>query len=143
MRGSSHEQFERDESLKPGSERSFGVVMAAAFVVLAGLKLWSGSATWAGVWTALALAFGILAFVAPRLLKPLNLAWLRFGLLLHKIMTPVVMGLLFFAVMMPIGLLMRLLGQRPLALGFDETATSYWSERTEPTRHPQSMRKQY
>ena len=143
MTGSSHEQFERDESLKPGSERSFGIVMAGAFVVLAGLKLWSGSATWAGVWTALALAFGILAFVAPQLLKPLNLAWLRFGLLLHKIMTPLVMGLLFFAVVLPIGLLMRLLGQRPLALGFDRTATSYWSERTESTRHPQSMRKQY
>jgi hypothetical protein len=143
MSGSSHETFDREESLKPGSERSFGIVMAAAFVVLAGWKLWSGSAVWAAAWAVLALAFAALALVAPRLLAPLNLLWFRFGLLLHKVMTPLVMGLLFFAVVMPIGLLMRLVGQRPLALGFDRAATSYWSERPDPARYPHSMKKQY
>ena len=117
--------------------------MATAFLALAAWKLWSASPIWAAVSTALAFAFGSLALAASQLLAPLNLLWFRFGLLLHRIMSPLVMGLLFFAVVMPIGLLMRLFGQRPLALGFDRTATSYWSLRTDPMSQPGSMKKQY
>ena len=65
------------------------------------------------------------------------------GLLLNRIVSPLVLGLLFFAVVTPIGLLMRMFGQRPLALGFHKTATSYWVVRTEPTAPPGSMRKQF
>jgi hypothetical protein len=61
----------------------------------------------------------------------------------NRIVSPLVLGLLFFAVVTPIGLLMRMFGQRPLALGFDKTATSYWVVRTEPTAPPGSMRKQF
>jgi len=77
-----------------------------------------------------------LALVAPRALKPLNILWFRFGLLLHAIITPVVLGLMFFTVITPLGWLMRAFGKRPLSLGFDRTATSYWIHRTPPGPAP-------
>jgi hypothetical protein len=143
MNGSSHENLQRPSDLKPGSNRNFGLVMAAFFLMLAAYKLWSGRLVWAAFWGALAAGFAGSALVAPALLAPLNLLWFRFGLLLHRIVSPIVMGLLFFAVMTPIGLVMRLFGQRPLALGFDREAASYWIPRANGTPAPGSMRKQY
>jgi hypothetical protein len=143
MTESTHENLRREDELRPGSDRGFGLTMAAAFAVLGALTLWFGSSAWAVLWAALAAAFAALALGAPGLLAPLKLVWFRFGLLLHKIVSPVVMGLLFFAVVTPIGLLMRLVGQRPLALGFDRGAASYWVPRAERAPAPGSMRKQY
>jgi hypothetical protein len=143
MSGSSHENLGREDELKPGSNRGFGLTMAAAFAVLAGAALWFGSPVWAAVWAVLAAAFAGFALAAPALLSPVNLLWFRLGLLLHRIVSPLVMALLFFAFITPIGLLMRLFGQRPLALGFDRAAASYWIPRAERAPAPGSMRKQY
>jgi hypothetical protein len=133
----------RGNAIEPGSNRNFGLVMAGAFLVLAGLQLYSGSAAWALIWGLIATAFASFATLTPGCLGQLNRMWFRFGLLLNRIVSPLVLGLLFFAVVTPIGLLMRMFGQRPLALGFDKTATSYWVVRTEPTAPPGSMRKQF
>ena len=78
---------------------------------------------------------------APAMLRPLNLLWLRFGLLLHRVVNPIVMGLLFFAVFMPMGLLMRLSGKDFLRLRFRGGDTSYWITRVGSP--PGSMRNQF
>lgn len=138
----SHEQFHREESLQPGSNRSFGLVIGGAFLVLAAAKLWHHSHL-GFVWLALAALFAAAALMAPQSLAPLNRIWFRFGLLLHKVVNPVVMGLIFFGAVLPIGLLMRLCGQRPIPSGFDRDAASYWVPRRDPTPPPGAMVKQY
>jgi hypothetical protein len=143
MRDTGHENLRREETLTPGSDRSFGVVMAVAFTLLAGLLAWRGGGTAALVCLALAAGFGLAALIRPGALQPLNRLWFRFGLLLHKLVNPLVMGLMFFAVITPIGLLMRLLGQRPLAMTPDRTAATYWISRSDGRPAPGSMRKQY
>lgn len=141
MSGATHESLARAVTLTAGPNRGFGLVMAAFFLVLAILKLWLGAPGWTLSWLAAAALFLGLAFVAPGLLQPLNRLWFRFGLLLHRVVSPLVMAILFFGVVTPIGLLMRLFGQRPLRLGFEKGAASYWTAR-EATQ-PGPMHKQY
>ncbi|MBM3565043.1 MAG: hypothetical protein FJX42_02895 [Alphaproteobacteria bacterium] len=137
-----HEQFDRPDDVKAGSERAFGIVFAVVFALIG---LWplpatGGVRTWALIVAALFLAA---AFLAPNVLKPLNRLWFLFGMLLHRIVSPLVMGLLFFLTVTPIALIMRLLGKDPLRLQFDRTAKSYWIKRTPPGPEPESLRRQF
>ena len=136
-----HETLSRADDVRRGSERSFGLVIAGALVVISAIRLWHGSEIWYLLVAAAVLA--ALAVVAPRALKPLNILWFRVGLVLHAIVTPVVLGLMFFTVITPLGWLMRALGKRPLSLGFDRTATSYWIHRTPPGPAPDSLPNQF
>jgi hypothetical protein len=142
MAASLHEDFQSERPVKSGSDRSFGLVMAAAFLLIAGAKLWHAAPSWP-IFAAVSALFAAAALVVPAWLAPLNRLWFRFGLVLHKVVGPVVMAGVFFAVVTPIGLLMRVCGQRPLPLGFDAAARSYWLARTQPTAPPGSMRRQY
>lgn len=137
-----HEQFNRDDGVKAGSERAFGLVFAAVFALIGFWPLASagGVRFWALV---VAAAFLAAALLAPGVLKPLNRAWFAFGMLLHKIVNPLVMAFLFFTTVTPIALLMRLLGKDPLRLKLDRAAKSYWIERTPPGPEPDSMRRQF
>jgi hypothetical protein len=135
-----HENLSR-RSVEIGSNRSFGAVMAIACLVFSGFGFWTGSAYWP-IWIAAAAAFGALALLSPRLLSPLNRAWFKFGLALHKVVNPVVMAVLFFGVITPVGLLMRLTGKPPLKLGFEPGKSSYWMRR-DSALQPGSMTKQY
>ena len=109
-----HEDFSREEHVKAGTDRGFGFVFAGFFAILAAFSLWHGSTTWH--WTLpISAAFLAVALTFPRLLNPLNRLWLKFGLLLYKVMNPLVLGLLFFVTIMPIGLVMRAFGKFPAA----------------------------
>ena len=74
-------------------------------------------------------AFLILALAAPKLLAPLNRAWMAFGRLLNRIVSPIVMALLFVVAVVPTGVALRLMGRDPLRLKFDKGATTYWQRR--------------
>ena len=137
-----HEDLTREEEVKASSERGFGIVFAVVFTIVGLLPLLAGG----GVrWWALALAAGFLGagYLAPQILRPLNRLWLKFGLLLHRIVNPVIMGLLFFVTVTPIGLIMRALGKDPLRLNLDRSAKSYWIERTPPGPAPDTMKNQF
>ena len=123
-------------------DRSFGLLFTAVFVIVAGLPLFRGGQPhfWALGVSALFLA---LALFRPTLLNPLNRAWMRLGLLLHTVMTPLIMGLIFFVVITPMGLLMRLFGKRPLVLTFDARAEGYWIPREPGSPSPESMKNQF
>ena len=138
----SAENYEREEVAKPGSERSFGAVMAGVFALIAALKFWFGSPPW-WPWLTVAAIFAAAALLYPLALRPLNLIWFRFGLLLHRIVSPVVMGLMFFGAVLPVGLLMRLFGNRPLTPGFDRDAKSYWITRRDGTPAAGAMKNQF
>ncbi len=137
-----HEDFSRQREVKAGSERSLGLVFAGVFAIVGLFPLWGGGAVrlWALIAAALLVA---LALVAPALLGPLNRVWFRFGQLLHRIVSPVIIGLLFFSTVTPTGLLMRLAGKDPLRLRFDPTAASYWIARQPPGPDAKTMRQQF
>jgi len=137
-----HEHIDRDEKVLGSSNRSFGVVFAVVFTVIAILPLFFGGAL--RLWSlGVAAVFAVLAFAAPRVLAPLNRLWLKLGLFLHKIVNPIVLGIMFFLVVTPTGLLMRMLGKDPLRLKRDPKARSYWIDRVPPGPKPESLGDQF
>jgi hypothetical protein len=136
------DDLSREERLEPGSPRNFGLIMTAFFLIVTALSGWAGSSNWWRIWLPLAASFAVLAWLRPTLLEPLNVLWFRLGLLLHKVASPVVMALIFFGAVLPVGSLMRICGRRPLAPSFDPDASTYWVERPR-TAQPGPMTKQY
>ena len=141
-----HENLAERDDVKIGGDRTFGFVFAIVFVVVALLPVLAGSGehdavrVWALV---VAAVFAITALARPQILTPLNKTWLRFGHLLHKIVNPLIMGVMFFLVITPIGLVMRSLGKKPLKTGFDKNVGSYWTDRVPPGPDPDSMKRQF
>ena len=124
------------------SDRSFGWFFAALFGALGGYALATGR-PWGWAATAIAAALALAAAFAPTTLNRLNHAWFALGMLLARIVNPIVLGALFFLVVTPMALLMRAVGKRPLSLAFDRAAPTYWIERKPPGPAPESMREQF
>lgn len=128
--------------MRGGSDRAFGLVFAGVFAVIGLFPLLGGRPP--RLWALLiAGLFVAVALIRPRWLGPANRLWLAFGLLLHRITSPVVLGLLFFVVFTPMGLLMRLMRKDPLRLRWDASASSYWLHRNPPGPEPDTMRNQF
>jgi hypothetical protein len=138
----SHELHARENVVKTSSDRSFGVVCAVFFALISGLNLYKGGKIWP-VWFALAALLAILALVLPRILAPLNRLWTKFGLMLHVISSPIILGLIFYGCIVPAGFLMRLYGKDPLRLRFEADAESYWIRREPPGPSPESFKNQF
>lgn len=137
-----HEDLSREQQIEGSSDRSFGLVFAAVFVIIGAWPLLSAAPLrwWA---LAVACAFALAAMAYPAILGPLNRWWLKFGLLLGRIMGPVALGILFYGVFSPMGLLMRLAGKDPLRIRRDAAAASYWIGRKPPGPPPDSMTNQF
>ena len=129
-------------ALGPGSDRVFGLFFAVLFGGLAAYALWKGY-SWGWVSAAIGVVLALLAVIAPRALHWPNKLWFGLGMLLARIINPLVIGLMFFVVITPMGLLMRLFGKRPLSLRYEPAAPSYWVERKPPGPAPESMRDQF
>ncbi len=139
---SAHEDLKRESEVKESSDRSFGVVFAAVFALIG---LWpllgGGGARWWAL--AAAVAFAVVALAAPRLLRIPNALWQKLGRALNRVVSPLVIGLVFFTAVVPTGLLMRLFGKDQLRLRFDREATSYWIERRPPGPPGDTMPNQF
>jgi len=146
MRESLHENLRREETQSGPSERSFGLTVGAVLVLIGLIKLYKAwpEVSWAtnAFLVTGALLAGLGAF-APAPLRPLNRAWFRLGLLLHAIVTPVVMGLVFYVSVLPIGLVLRAMGKDLLRLRRDAAATSYWIVREPPGPAQGTMKNQF
>jgi hypothetical protein len=138
----SHERLSADEDVRSGSDRSFGIVFAVVFSLIALFPLLHGGhiRLWALPISAI---FAGLALLWPSLLAPLNRLWFRFGLLLHKVVNPVILGLMFFAVLTPVAAITRLFGGKLLSLGYDKSLPSYWHRRSPPGPEPDTIRNQF
>ena len=116
------------DKVKIGSNRSFGIVFFIFFLIVGTypiffqgeLRIWS---------LIVSIIFLLLGIINSRFLTPLNLLWFKFGMLLGKIVSPIVMGLVFFLVVTPTGLIMRILNKDLLRLKKKNIKT-YWIERT-------------
>lgn len=134
-----HESFAQG-AIKPPSERSTGLVFVAVTLLIAYLRRDNPTVLVSAISAAGVLA--LLSAFAPALLRPLNLLWFRFSMLLHKVVNPIVMFTIFAVVFVPGGLLMRLF-RDPLRARRDPEMTTYWVERTEDDAVPSSMRHQF
>lgn len=125
------------------SERHFGLVIAAALAVIAVrgmMKHWS-STTYLTCLLA-SIVFGLLALIIPRVLTPLNKAWFYLGKGLGKIVSPVVLGIIFFGILTPLSIVTRLFGRDVLRLKC-RPVLSYWIDRTTPRLTPDSFKNQF
>ena len=137
-----HEDFSRTHAVKASSNRSFGWVFTAVFLIIGLWPLFNGRGLrwWSLIIAAL---FMLITFVAPALLALPNRLWLRFGLLLNRIISPVVLAFLFYAVITPMGALMRAFGKDSLRLRRDHADGSYWIKRDPPGPKPDSLHHQF
>ena len=118
------------DNVKIASNRSFGIVFFIVFLLIAlyplinsdGIRMWS---------VILSLIFLVLGLLDSKILTPLNKIWFKFGILLGRIISPIIMGIIFFFVVTPIGLIMRILGKDLLNLKYNNNKT-YWIEKTGP-----------
>lgn len=127
---------------KTSSDRAFGWVFAIVFGILGGWPLLDGAPPYLWAW-ALGLGFAAVALLRPSWLAPLNRVWTRFGLVLHSIVNPVVLGVIFLLAILPIGLLFKLLGKDPMRLRRRPDAGSYWIERHPPGPAADSLPRQF
>ena len=115
------------------SNRKFGFFFTLVFALAATYFYYSANVTWTYVFIAAALAFLLVTLIKSDALLPLNKLWMRFGLLLGMIVSPIVLGIIFFGLFTPIALLIRLRGRDELRLNFSQKA-SHWISRSEPIK---------
>ena len=137
-----HEDYGPHLPQKGGSDRSFGWVFTAFFAIWALLPLWRGTPMrlWALPVSAVLL---LVTLVRPSLLHLANRLWTRLGLLLGKIVSPLITGLLFYLVVTPMGLVVRLTGKDLLRLRSCPQQPSYWIDRRPPGPDPKTMKHQF
>lgn len=135
-------ESERDEVVVGPSDRNFGFTMAAVFALIGGLGLYKLSSH-APIWLGVAAVFAGLTVWRPQSLGFANRAWLKLGLLMYRVVNPVIMAILFFGAILPIGLAMRLFGKDFLRLQRDRSAPTYWLPRSDPRQPSESMRQQF
>jgi hypothetical protein len=123
-----------------GSNRGFAVVFAVVFAAVALMPLRHGDPIrwWALGVAAIIVAIGL---AAPQVLAPLNRLWFRFGRVLSRAITPVVMAIVYYAAVVPTGIIMRACGKDPLRLRRERDAPTYWIVRKTPG--PGSMSRQF
>jgi hypothetical protein len=109
----------------PRELRNFALVMTTGLGIIGGLLLWKERAA-APYLLGLAAAFLVTGLLFPRVLRPIEWAWMKLAHFLGIIMTFVILTLTFYLMITPMGLIMRLLGKRPLAIGFDRDRSSFW-----------------
>ena len=117
--------------IKISSNRNFGLVFFVVFLIISLWPLQYGDS--ARIWSIIvSLIFFILGLMNSKLLNPLNKLWFKFGILLGAIVAPIVMAIVFFLVVTPIGLFMRILGKDLIRKKFDKKSETYWIKRDKP-----------
>ena len=115
------------KDVKLPSNKSFGIVFAAFFLIISFWPMLNGSEI--RIWSLIiAVIFFILGLINSKILTPLNRLWFKFGLMLGKIVSPIVLGIVFFLVVTPTGIIMRLIGKDLLNLK-KKNYESYWIEK--------------
>ena len=118
------------DDIKIGSNKSFGIVFFVVFLLISLYPLLNNESI--RLWFLVAsVIFLILGILNSKILSPLNKLWFKFGIFLGKVISPIIMGIIFFLVVTPIGFIMRLLGKDVLNLKYSNNK-SYWIEKSGP-----------
>lgn len=127
--------------LTPAEGRKFAFPVGTAFLVLGGIVWWRGHLTVASVFGAMGGLLLIAGLVIPGKLTGLYRAWMGFALAISKVTTPIVMGITYYIVLAPTGLVMRLLGKNPVVR--KEIDGSYWVPRPEGPKRKSNLQRQF
>ena len=140
-----HEQISDFHANVQGStDRSFGLVFAAVFALMAVVPVIKQRSAPSGWLLATAIVFATLAFKKPEVLAPFNWLWIRLGILLGRVMAPVMMGFVFFVVVTPVALLMRMMTAKFTRWSFEPSLPTYWEKRDQGAAFdPAQMRNQF
>jgi hypothetical protein len=152
-----HETYSHDDAEEIGSDRSFAITFAVVFGLIAAYFYFFGGPSWMPdslqsaswypkTWMGLAGisgAFLVVGFTVPSILHPFNVVWMKFAMVLNMIVSPIVMGLLFFLTVTPMAILVRIMGKDLLRLRLEKDAKSYWIERDPPGPPPESIKNQF
>jgi hypothetical protein len=142
---STHEDFRRTEEVKGSSDRGFGLTVGGFLLLIAAVRVWlhAGYGAIELVLGAVGLCLVVLALVRAQSLAGLNRGWMKLGLIMFKVVNPVVLGLIFLTTIVPIGLLMRAFGYDPMRRKRDPQAPTYWVQREPPGPAPETMIHQF
>jgi Saxitoxin biosynthesis operon protein SxtJ len=145
MTASLHEDYRRPETVKGSSDRGFGLTVGGILLLIAAVRVWrhAGYGAIELVLGAVGLCLIVLALVRAQSLSGLNRAWTRLGLVLFKVVNPVVLALIYLITIVPIGLVLRACGHDPLRLKRDPSASTYWVKREPPGPAPETMINQF
>ena len=113
------------------TDRSFGFTFAVVFGVVAAWLLYKGSAHWSAA-LGISAIFAAAAVFCARVLHPFNVVWMWFGGVLNRVVSPVILGLIYFAVFTPVALFFAVSGRDALNRKFEPSKPSYWLDRTPP-----------
>lgn len=116
------------------SNRSFGWTFTGVFALGAFFYPWV---------LALAAATALVTLIRAQWLAPLNRAWMKFGALMHHVVSPLVLGLIFFGIFTPVGMVMRAFGRDAMTRRYEPQAPSYWVKRDPPGPADDSFRNMY
>ena len=137
-----HESLTDHFQPEPGSDRAFGFIVGGILLAVAMYFWWIDSYLYPSI-AVVAITLITLALIYPRSLGPLNRIWTRFGLLLGRVVSPVVLGVIYLTTVVPTGLLVRLFGKDLLSLKIDKNLPSYWIERDPRGPAPDSLKDQF
>ena len=137
-----HEDYRREVSSSGPSDRSFGITFTVAFALI-GLvpALRHHPVRWWAV--GVSAAFLVVSLAAPSILREPNRWWMKLAALLNRVMSPIMMALVFYLAVLPTALILRMLGKDPMRKRFDRGAASYWIPRDPPGPAPDSMARQF
>jgi len=124
------------------SDQKFGWFFCAIFLIAAGWFAWIESLVWSSIFGSAAVVFAVLSIASPSTLRPLNRLWFGFGVLLGKVISPIVLGLIFFLLITPVSLITRLFGRDELKIR-RRKLQSYWIDRSPPGPPSDSFKNQY
>ena len=140
-----HESYRDDKPIEAGSDRSFGCTVGSILVVIGTTKAFVAGAL--SPVACLIFAPGVLLLLlgifAPSRLSAVNRIWLKLGALMAKVVNPIVLALLFFAVVTPMAFLIGMAGKRPLRLAPDRAGSTYWIPREPTVGTASSMKRQF
>ena len=126
------------------SQRAMGLTLTMLAGLPAGILLWPNADSMAGYSLGLlALMFLVLSFMKPAVYARPARTWSRFAVILHLVMTPVLLALVYYGCFVPMGLALRMLGKDPLRRKTGSAAASYWIQRRPPGPEPDSIRMQF
>ena len=130
------------QRIKVPTDRSFGFTFAVIFALVGTWFAWNAS-RWGVPLLAAAAVFALAAALIPKSLHPLNVLWMRFGLFLNMIVSPIVLGAIFFGFLTPVALFFRLRGRDVLYRSFEKQRSSYWFDRDPPGPDASSFPRQF
>ncbi len=139
---SNHKTTNTSPKVKPLDNRTFGLIFAVIFSIIALFPLLNDGSVrlWA---ISIAGLFAVTSLLLPKVLSPLNALWAKFGLLMHKITNPLLMGLVFFLTVLPTGIILKILKKDPMNRKRKPNDKSYWIEREQSVLTPESFDQQF